>query len=128
MEYNAKSLEDLELELRILISQLSSSVKTPRTSLLVPDFSYRSSRTISDTIFESEDLERCEKPLPSNTSVEALVSDVNLVDFDGPEDLLRAVNWPSSTKWLIVASLSFYTFLTYVMIPTPTPSTKIMCY
>ena len=35
----------------------------------------------------------------------------NIVDFDGPGDLAKAVNWKTSRKWGIVAALSFMTFM-----------------
>jgi hypothetical protein len=40
--------------------------------------------------------------------------DPNIVDFDGPDDPLLAVNWPASKKWRTVALLSALTFITYV--------------
>ncbi|MCJ1441759.1 MAG: hypothetical protein MMC23_002251 [Stictis urceolatum] len=39
-------------------------------------------------------------------------SDPNIVDWDGPDDPLKAVNWPRPRKWLIVSVLSFLTFVT----------------
>jgi multidrug resistance protein len=36
----------------------------------------------------------------------------NIVDWDGPEDIARPVNWPKKRKWMNVTSVAFLTFLT----------------
>jgi hypothetical protein len=35
----------------------------------------------------------------------------HIVDFDGPSDAEKAVNWPSSRKWLNVFVLASMTFV-----------------
>ena len=38
--------------------------------------------------------------------------DPNIVDFDGPDDPAKAVNWTSKKKWTIISILSVITFIT----------------
>lgn len=41
--------------------------------------------------------------------------DPNVVDFEGPDDPEKAVNWSRARKWQFVAVLSFMTFITYAV-------------
>jgi hypothetical protein len=43
---------------------------------------------------------------------EETVSDPNIVDFDGPDDLDNPLNWKPSKKWGMVLLISAITFLT----------------
>ena len=38
--------------------------------------------------------------------------DIIIVDFDGPDDPEKAVNWSNGRKWAIIAVLSLMTFTT----------------
>jgi hypothetical protein len=40
-------------------------------------------------------------------------NDPNIVDWDGPDDPTNPLNWPTKKKSIIVATISFITFLTY---------------
>ena len=39
--------------------------------------------------------------------------DPNIVDFNGPDDPEKAVNWPAKRKWSMLALISSMTFITY---------------
>lgn len=47
------------------------------------------------------------------TTVQGCI-DHNLVDWDGPEDPQKPVNWPAKKKWTNIILLSSLTMLTYV--------------
>ena len=44
---------------------------------------------------------------------QAKLKDPNLVDWDGPDDPTKAVNWSRKEKWSTIACLSAMTFITY---------------
>ncbi len=45
--------------------------------------------------------------------------DSNIVDFDGPSDPAKAVNWTRSKKWANIIVLSTMTFITCEHLPSP---------
>ena len=61
---------------------------------------------------KSEDVE-IGKTEPADLQEEkAAIQDSNVVDFDGPNDPTKAVNWSVSKKWATVGILSFLTLVT----------------
>lgn len=49
----------------------------------------------------------------------------NIVDWDGPKDPHNPLNWSSSRKVIMIGLVSFITFLSYEL--PPTPSTNVAC-
>jgi hypothetical protein len=50
--------------------------------------------------------------MSSTHEPEEIVSDPNVVDFDGPDDMENPMNWKASKKWGMVMLVSAITFLT----------------
>jgi hypothetical protein len=92
-----------------------------RTSFDEPDATEKASRAQeSDTVSEEpqvkqplseKDVEKGDAPVENGTFEKSKERDPNIIDFDGPDDPLKAVNWPASKKWSIVATLSAMTFV-----------------
>jgi multidrug resistance protein len=73
----------------------------------------------------SSDLEKnlvvqLENPTSERFAPEHATSHV--VDWDGPDDLARPVNWHKKRKWLNVTSIAFLTFLTPLASSTVAPA------
>ena len=49
---------------------------------------------------------------PHTKSDEIKPSDLDIVDWDGPDDVANPVNWSKRKKWGIIATLSTMTFIT----------------
>ncbi|RHZ66712.1 MFS transporter [Aspergillus thermomutatus] len=69
-----------------------------------------SEKSTSSSDLEKNLVVQRENP-PSDCFVTQLVTS-HLVDWDGPDDLARPVNWHKKRKWLNVTSVAFLTFLT----------------
>lgn len=99
---------------RLEIDPEVSESPDPETS------SQRSSPQISAIDRDPEKSSAIEKGVffndsPSDTVIEERPSppqDPNIVDWDGPNDPYKAINWPEKRKWANVAIISSITFLT----------------
>jgi len=78
------------------------------------------SRSVSH--LESVDLEKADvEQEKSGTAIIQPVTDPDIVDWDGPDDPEKALNWPASKKWVQIFTLSLLTLLTCVLPPNPGP-------
>ncbi|MCJ1393969.1 hypothetical protein MMC18_006846 [Xylographa bjoerkii] len=59
----------------------------------------------------ASDVEKAELQKESSTE-QAEVKDPNIVDWDGPDDPIKAINWSKKEKWSTIACLSAMTFIT----------------
>jgi hypothetical protein len=50
--------------------------------------------------------------------------DTNVIDWDGPDDPQKPVNWPARKKWTNIILVSALTMLTWVL-PTPSASSLL---
>jgi MFS family permease len=61
-----------------------------------------------------DDLEHGTAPSGSlDGSDEKSSQDPNIINWDGPDDPMNPLNWPTKQKFIIVATISFVTLLTY---------------
>ncbi|GFF40208.1 uncharacterized transporter C1529.01 [Aspergillus udagawae] len=73
----------------------------------------------------SSDLEKNLVVQLENPTSECFVTEhatSHVVDWDGPDDLARPVNWHKKRKWLNVTSIAFLTFLTPLASSTVAPA------
>ncbi|MCJ1281917.1 hypothetical protein MMC26_001240 [Xylographa opegraphella] len=93
----------------------STSVLSAQSSLAFHGENEESKTPVSDTNHNGDqyakDIEKVE--LEENTSTQqATTKDPNIVDWDGPNDPMKAVNWSKKKKWTTIGCLSAMTFIT----------------
>ena len=95
-------------------------------SVTMPDSSSNSvigvsaSSTLHEKPIDDDvDVDRHSSHVNADVEKEAQVSeeqqelDPNVVDWDGPDDPAKGVNWPIKKKWRIVLLVSIFTFISY---------------
>lgn len=90
-----------------------SNIVSPETATDArhPSTAQEAAETSNASSDAAPDLEKNVGP-PSHQSSTRKAADPNIVDFDGPDDPMKAVNWPRRKKWNMVALLSAMTFIT----------------
>jgi hypothetical protein len=69
-----------------------------------------------------DDLEHGTAPGASlHDSGEKNPRDPNIIDWDGPDDPMNPLNWPTGKKFAITATVSFVAILTYGSAPFSSP-------
>lgn len=83
----------------------------------------------SEESTNSSDLEKSLAVKLENPTSDGIVTEhvaSHIVDWDGPDDLARPVNWPKKRKWLNVTIIAFLTFLTPLASSTVAPAEALV--
>lgn len=91
-------------------SQGGDSTLEPAASS-VPNNASPAAESSPTSTLNEKDVEKQDNPPEEKNEKDEEEEDPNLVDFDGPDDPYRPMNWPHGKKWLYATCLGLMTLV-----------------